>query len=593
MPYCAIIELDIGEGLTVRLNKVKSKNAVSYYIIRSVRRDGKNSSEIVKKLGTEKSIRETYGVDDVDAWAKEQLKIMNEEEAASDHKVLIPLSTDRIVDTDKRLSFNAGYLFLQQIYYKLGLPSICRKIKKESSFEYDLNEILSRLIYGRILYPSSKLSCYEQSQGLVEQPGFELHQVYRALTTLSENSDMIQAELYKNSKKLIKRNTGVLFYDCTNYFFEMERESGLKQYGPSKEHRPNPIVQMGLFMDKSGIPLAFCINPGNQNEQLSLKPLEQQIMRDFELSKFIVCTDAGLSSDANRRFNNYGERSFITTQSIKKLNAELKDWCLDPKGWELEGSRKKYDVSELEDTKENRKKIFYKQRLIEGYDEERDITFDQTIIVTFSLKYKEYQQTIRSRQIERAKKLINKPSSADKRSQNDAKRFIKKTPFTNDGEIANRAMYELDEAAITEEARYDGFYAVCTNLDDSPAEIAKINHDRWEIEESFRIMKSEFEARPVYLQRDDRIEAHFLTCFIALMIYRILEKQLGEKYTCDEIISALRSMDMRLIGDHGYIPCYTRTALTDILHENAGFRTDYELMTPKTMAGIVRRTKGL
>ena len=577
----------------MRLNKVKSKNAVSYYIIRSVRRDGKNSSEIVKKLGTEKSIRETYGVDDVDAWAKEQLRIMNEEEAASDHKVLIPLSTDRIVDTDKRLSFNAGYLFLQQIYYKLGLPSICRKIKKESSFEYDLNEILSRLIYGRILYPSSKLSCYEQSQGLVEQPGFELHQVYRALTTLSENSDMIQAELYKNSKKLIKRNTGVLFYDCTNYFFEMERESGLKQYGPSKEHRPNPIVQMGLFMDKSGIPLAFCINPGNQNEQLSLKPLEQQIMRDFELSKFIVCTDAGLSSDANRRFNNYGERSFITTQSIKKLNAELKDWCLDPKGWELEGSRKKYDVSELEDTKENRKKIFYKQRLIEGYDEERDITFDQTIIVTFSLKYKEYQQTIRSRQIERAKKLINKPSSADKRSQNDAKRFIKKTPFTNDGEIANRAMYELDEAAITEEARYDGFYAVCTNLDDSPAEIAKINHDRWEIEESFRIMKSEFEARPVYLQRDDRIEAHFLTCFIALMIYRILEKQLGEKYTCDEIISALRNMDMRLIGDHGYIPCYTRTALTDILHENAGFRTDYELMTPKTMAGIVRRTKGL
>ena len=593
MPYCVIIELDIGEGLTVRLNKVKSKNAVSYYIIRSVRRDGKNSSEIVKKLGTEKSIKETYGVEDVDAWAKEQLRIMNEEEAASDHKVLIPLSTDRIVDTDKRLSFNAGYLFLQQIYYKLGLPSICRKIKKDNSFEYDLNEILSRLIYGRILYPSSKLSCYEQSQGLVEQPSFELHQVYRALTTLSENSDMIQAELYKNSKKLIKRNTGVLFYDCTNYFFEMERESGLKQYGPSKEHRPNPIVQMGLFMDKSGIPLAFCINPGNQNEQLSLKPLEQQIMRDFELSKFIVCTDAGLSSDANRRFNNYGERSFITTQSIKKLKADLKDWCLNPKGWELEGSRKKYDISELEDTKENRKKIFYKQMLIEGYDEERDIKFDQKIIVTYSLKYKEYQQTIRNRQIERAKKLISKPSSADKRSQNDAKRFIKKTPFTSDGEIASKAMYELDEAAIAEEARYDGFYAVCTNLDDSPAEIAKINHDRWEIEESFRIMKSEFEARPVYLQRDDRIEAHFLTCFIALMIYRVLEKQLGEKFTCEEIIGALRDMNMRLIGEHGYIPCYTRTELTDMLHNNAGFRTDYELMTPKTMAGIIRRTKGL
>ena len=593
MPYCAIIELDIGEGLTVRLNKVKSKNAVSYYIIRSVRRDGKNSSEIVKKLGTEKSIRETYGVDDVDAWAKEQLRIMNEEEAASDHKVLIPLSTDKVVDADVRLAFNAGYLFLQHIYYQLGLPSICKKIKKDSSFEYDLDNILSRLIYGRILFPSSKLSCYEQSQELIEEPKFELHQVYRALTTLSENSDMIQAELYKRSKKLVKRNTGVLFYDCTNYFFEMEHENGLKQYGPSKEHRPNPIVQMGLFMDKSGIPLAFCINPGNQNEQLSLKPLEQQIMRDFELSKFIVCTDAGLSSDANRKFNNYGERSFITTQSIKKLKKDLKDWCLDPEGWELEGSKKKYDISELDNTPENRKKIFYKQKLIEGYDEERDITFDQTIIVTYSLKYKEYQQTVRNRQIERAKKLIEKPSSADKRSQNDAKRFIKKTPFTNDGEIANRAMYELDEAAIAEESRYDGFYAVCTNLDDDPADIAKINHDRWEIEESFRIMKSEFEARPVYLQRDDRIEAHFLTCFIALMIYRILEKKLGDKYTCEEIIRTLREMDMRKVGEHGYIPSYTRTQVTDSLHENAGFRTDYELITPKSMAGIIRRTKGL
>ena len=577
----------------MRLNKVKSKNAVSYYIIRSVRRDGKNSSEIVKKLGTEKSIRETYGVDDVDAWAKEQLRIMNEEEAASDHKVLIPLSTDRIVDADVRLSFNAGYLFLQQIYYQLGLPSICRKIKKENSFEYDLDNILSRLVYGRILFPSSKLSCFEQSEKLIEEPQFDLHQVYRALTTLSENSDMIQAELYKRSKKLVKRNTGVLFYDCTNYFFEMEHEGGLKQYGPSKEHRPNPIVQMGLFMDKSGIPLAFCINPGNQNEQLSLKPLEQQIMRDFELSKFIVCTDAGLSSDANRKFNNYGERSFITTQSIKKLKSELKDWCLDPTGWMLEGSNKKHDISELEDTPENRKKIFYKQKLIEGYDEERDITFDQTIIVTYSLKYKEYQQTVRNRQIEGARKLIKKPSSADKRSQNDAKRFIKKTPFTNDGEIASRAMYELDEAAIAEESRYDGFYAVCTNLDDDPADIAKINHDRWEIEESFRIMKSEFEARPVYLQRDDRIEAHFLTCFIALMIYRILEKKLGDKFTCEEIIKTLREMDMRKVGEHGYIPSYTRTQLTDSLHENAGFRTDYELITPKSMAGIIRRTKGL
>ena len=359
----------------------------------------------------------------------------------------------------------------------------------------------------------------------------------------------------------MNRSTGVLYYDCTNYFFEVEQESGLKQYGPSKERRPNPIVQMGLFMDKSGLPLAFCIHPGNQNEQVSLKPLEMQIMKDFELSRFVVCTDAGLSSDANRRFNNYGERSFITTQSIKNLKSDLREWCLDPKGWRTEKNGRLYDISELEDTSENRKKLFYKQMLIEGYD--------------------------------RAKKYLKHPRSADKRSQNDAKRFIKKTSVTGDGEIAGKTIYELNDEVIAAEARFDGFYAVCTNLDDDPSDIAKINHDRWEIEESFRIMKSEFEARPVYLQRDDRIEAHFLTCFISLMIYRILEKKLGEKYSCDELITTLREMTVRKVNDYGFIPNYTRTALTDSLHENAGFHTDYELITPKSMAGIIRRSKGL
>ena len=316
-------------------------------------------------------------------------------------------------------------------------------------------------------------------------------------------------------------------------------------------------------------------------------------MKDFELSKFVVCTDAGLSSADNRRFNNYGERSFITTQSIKKLDEKLKKWCLDPTGWRLEGSDEEYDISTLEDSPEERKRIYYKQRYIEGYDEERDIAFDQNLIVTFSLKYKIYQQTIRNRQVERAAGYISRPSSFNKRSQNDARRFVTKTNLTRDGEVAEKAFYELDEGAIAREAQYDGFYAVCTNLDDDPSEIAKINRGRWEIEESFRIMKSEFEARPVYLQRDDRIQAHFLTCFIALLIYRILEKKLGEEFTCEEIIRCLRQMDMRKVGSSGYIPAYTRTVLTDKLHEFAGFRTDYEITTPKSMAGIIRRTKGL
>jgi transposase len=565
----------------------------TFHVIQDVRRNGKRSTEIIENLGHASEICAKYHVDDADAWAEEYIQKLRNDHASPQHKVLIPFNTNEFIEKDKCLSFNVGYFFLQQIYYQLGLPSICRKIKKENSFAYDLNDILSRLIYGRILYPSSKLSCYEQSQKLLEQPGFELHQIYRALSILSDNSDFIQAELYKRSKKIIKRNTGVLFYDCTNYFFELEQESGLKQYGPSKEHRPNPIVQMGLFMDKSGIPLAFCINPGNQNEQLSLKPLEQQIMRDFELSKFVVCTDAGLSSDANRRFNNYGERSFITTQSIKKLKTGLREWCLEPTGWCLEGSGKTFDISKLDDTAENRAKIFYKQMLIEGYDDERDIAFDQNLIVTYSLKYKMYQQEVRNRQVKRAANYLKHPSAVDKRSQTDAKRFIRKTSFTNDGEIAENNAYELNETAIAEESKYDGFYAVCTNLDDDPSEIAKINHDRWEIEESFRIMKSEFNARPVYLQRDDRITAHFLTCYISLLVYRILEKQLEENFTCEDIITTLRNMDMRKVGDYGYIPNYTRTALTDSLHDNAGFRTDYELITPKSMAGLIRRSKGL
>ena len=576
----------------MRIMKGKSKDP-TFHVIQDVRRNGRRSTEIIENLGHASEIRQKYQVEDAEAWAQDYVQKLREAEAAKDHRVLIPFNTSAIIEKDRQFSFNIGYLFLQRIYYQLGIPSICNRIKKEKEFTYDLNAILSRLVYGRILFPSSKLSCFEQSRRFLEQPNFDLHQIYRALSVLSEYSDMIQAELYKRSKKVVRRRTGVLFYDCTNYFFEIEEASGLKQYGPSKEHRPNPIVQMGLFMDRSGFPLAFCIHPGNQNEQLSLKPLEQQILRDFELSQFVVCTDAGLSSDANRKFNNYGERCFITTQSLKKMKADLKDWCLDPSGWRLCGSRKKYHLSDLEDTPENREKIFYKQMFLEGYDEERDITFDQTLIVTYSLKYKQYEKSVRDRQIERAKNYLAHPSSVDRRSQTDAKRFIRRTSVTKEGEIAEKAIYQIDEAAVAEEARYDGFYAVCTNLDDDPEEIVKINKSRWEIEESFRIMKTEFEARPVYLQRDDRIEAHFLTCFLSLMIYRILEKQLDEKFTCEEILSTLKEMDVRKLDDHGYIPNYTRTLLTDALHKNAGFRTDYELTTLKSMAGIIRRTKGL
>jgi transposase len=572
----------------------KSANAVSYYVSETVTKDGKKTTAVIEKLGTDKQIRRKYKVDDAESWARAYIKELNNAKKTKDNKIMLSFSTDVRIDTGVQCSYNIGYFFLQRLYYQLGLPTVCKNISKNYDFTYDLNSILSRLIYGRILYPSSKLSCFEQSTKLYEQPNFELQHVYRALDVLAKESDSIQAALYKNSKRIIKRKTGVLYYDCTNYFFDIDSDDGLKQYGPSKEHRPNPIVQMGLFMDMSGIPLAFCINPGNQNEQLSLKPLEQQIMKDFELSKFVVCTDAGLSSEANRKFNNFGERSFITTQSIKKLNRNLREWCLDPAGWSLAGSRKKYDISTLENNKENRKLTFYKQKLIEGYDEERDIEFNQTLIVTYSLKYKDYQENIRANQIRRAENAINSgKSKIEKNGQNDYKRFIRKTAVTGDGEVAEKRVYELDLDAVAEESRYDGFYAVCTNLDDDPADIAKINHDRWEIEESFRIMKSEFKARPVYLQNDNRITAHFLTCFISLLIYRLLEKKLDNRYTCEEIINTLKDMNLTKAGTQGYIPAYTRTAITDELHDTFGFNTDFQYMTERNLKGIARKSKGL
>lgn len=581
----------------------------TYYIIDSIKRDGKRSSETVERLGTEQEIMKLHGTSNPSAWMEARARELTEKKkAASGKKVLVPFLPDAALEPGVQNAFNVGYLFLQQIYYQLKLPSICRQISKRNAFAYDLDNILSRLVYGRILFPSSKLSCLELSQRLYEQPNFEIQHIYRALSVLAKEMDFVQAELYKNSREIIKRSDGVLYYDCTNYFFETESEEGLKQYGPSKEHRPSPIVGMGLFMDKSGLPLAFSITPGNQSEQTTLQPLEKKIMQDFGKSKFVVCTDGGLSSEVNRKFNNWGERCFITTQSIKKMNKSLKDWALDTEGWRLPGSRKTYSIKDMADTPENRARIFYKQRYVEGYDEERDIEFNQTLIVTFSLKYMLYQRCIREGQIARAKEMAGTPSKADRVGPNDARRFIKRTVVTKDGEAASIKAYTLNRAAIEKEERFDGFYAVCTNLDDDPALIVDVNRGRWEIEESFRIMKTEFEARPVYLKRDDRIMAHFLSCFIALLIYRILEsrlnagtqeekkdppKRLRRRYTSTAIIGTLRGMAMTKASSDGFIPSYRRTDLTDELHEISGFRTDYQFSTRKRMQGFCRRSKGL
>ena len=569
----------------MRLQISKSKNASSLYVTKSIYVNGVSTSKVVEKLGTYDELKEKLNGEDPIEWAKAYVAELTRKEKEEKREVMVRYSPAKQIDKDEQKTFNGGYLFLQQIYHQLGLSKISKVISDKYKFTYNLDSVLSRLVYSRIIFPASKLATYEQSKLFMEQPEFELQHVYRSLEVLAKESDYIQSELYKNSLKICDRNKGILYYDCTNYFFETEQEDGLRQYGVSKEHRPNPIVQMGLFMDGDGFPLAFCINKGNTNEQVTLKPLEKKIISDFGLSRFVVCTDAGLASVANRKFNDIQDRAFITTQSIKKLKASLREWALDPTGWKMSGSDVLYDLTELNEDS-NLDLTFYKERWIK----EKDL--EQKLIVTFSTKYQKYQQSIRNRQVERAQKVIDtNPGKLKKCNSNDYKRFISKSHCTENGEVAENESYSINTDLIAGEAAYDGFYAVCTNLDDDASAIIKVNQRRWEIEESFRIMKSEFKARPVYLQRDDRIEAHFTTCFISLMIYRILEKKLGEKYTCHDIVTGLRDMNFFEITGEGYLPTYTRTDLTDDLHDAFGFRTDYQIVNTKQMKKIFKDTK--
>ncbi len=575
----------------MRLSITKNKNSSSFYIIKSVTINGKRTSKVIERLGNLKEVTLKAGNKDPYIWANEYVKLLNKEEAENKDDMLIRLSKNKSLNYNSKYSFNAGYLFLQSIYYKLDLNNICKDITNKYQFKFDLNDILSKLIYTRILFPASKKKSLELSKNFIEQPNFDYQHIERALPILSKENDFIQSELYKNSCKYKKRNNRVLYYDCTNFFFEIEQEDDFRKYGKSKENRPLPIVQMGLFMDGDGIPLSCEITPGNTNEQKTLKPLEEKIIKDFGLAEIVVCTDAGLSSKANRKFNDTNNRKFITTQSIKKLKDFLNEWALDlSSGWRLPNSDKTYNIENLrtdESLIEKFKDVtFYKERWI------KEDNIEQRLIVTYSVKYQEYQKHIRNNQIERARKIIEKnPSKLGKAKQNDPKRFIDAILTTNDGEVANEVHYSINESAIEMEAKYDGLYAVCTNLEDNAEEIIKVNHRRWEIEESFRIMKSEFNARPVFHSNEESIKAHFLICFLALTVYRYLEKELDKKYTVGEIIDTLKNYTLRELQGYGYIPNYEPTKIIDALHEKFKIETNKEINDYKKIKKIINKSK--
>lgn len=573
----------------MRVTTSKSKNSESFYITQSyTNSQGKSTSKTIRKLGTlaELSKRLHTDRDGVLAWANEQarLETASYKSEKEDALVMVPFHSNKLMDYHKQKLFTGGYLFLQSIYYGLKMDSICRKIKSRYKFEYDLNAILSDLIYTRVLVPSSKSSSFRTAKQFLEPPTYRLHDVYRALSVLAREMDFIQAEVYKNSFFLGSRNDRILYYDCTNYYFEIEQEDGDKKYGKSKEHRPNPIIQMGLFTDGDGLPLAFSLFPGNQSEQKSLKPLETRILQQFGCEKFIYCSDAGLASEDNRAFNHMGQRSFIVTQSIKKLPAEDRTWALDRNGFKRLSDDASMDITKL--SEEDKDQLYYKE---EPFTTKK---LHQRLIITYSPKYASYQKAVRAEQIARAEKMVaNGTLKKQCKNPNDPARFVNKIAATEEGEKA-KIHYYLDLDKIAEEEMYDGLYAVCTDLlDDDVADILKVSEGRWQIEDCFRTMKTDFEARPVYLTREDRIKAHFLTCFLSLLHFRLLKRSLKDAYTTEQLLQTLRNIKFADVEEQGFMPVYERQKITDDLHETCGFRTDYQFITKRKMKGIQKKSK--
>lgn len=584
----------------------KSKSNTILYMSKTYRKsDGKSTSKIIERLGTLEEVKKKANGEDPIAWAKKYIAEKTAEENEGRGTYFDKLVEGEELDSEEKV-FNLGHIFLQKIYEELKLDKLCKEIMQKYKFEYELSDIVEDLICTRIMYPASKYSSYEEAQKFLRKPKYQLYDIYRALDIIIKEKENIEKWCYEKSLNVIKeRNTKVLYYDCTNYFFEIELEDednletgekGLRKFGKNKENRPLPIVEMGLFIDGNGYPLAFNINPGNTNEQTTLRPLEKQIMSDFNLSKLLVCTDAGLGSFDNRNFNTQGDRTYIVTQSLKQLSDEYKTDAFSNTGWKTTCEHNHINLNKIKRYDSSNKNIYYKEILIERTKKDKQtkekITLKERMIVTFSPKYAAYQKNIRDAQILRAKDIIdNHPEQFSKLPQNNAKRFIKKENITDDGECADKYKLYFNKQLEKYEEQYDGFYALCVpeNIESDVDDILKISKGRWEIEESFKIMKSEFKARPVYLQKEERIKAHFMICYLSLLVYRILEKEkLQDKFTTQEIITTLRDMITNKIDGLGYKQLYKKTEITTALNSCYGFNLDKKFIGNKNIKKILK-----
>ena len=610
----------------------KSKDP-TYFIQRGIRNGKKTTTKNVVRIGKHSELLKT--TDDPLAYAIDEVKRYNEE-LKNNKSVALDFKFDfneKITYQDDLVSksklLNIGYFFLQQIYHDLKIGAFFKNIIKDTRIQFDPNLVNRFLTYSRILNPDSKLGTHQNLVSFYEQPTFGYEHILRTLDIMYNHYDEYISHLYEASTKLIKRDTSVCFFDCSNYYFEIESNDedyidpvtgevtkGLRKYGVSKEHRPNPIVQMGLFMDKDGIPLSMCITSGSDNEQTTAIPLEQKLITMFKGKKFIYCADAGLGSLNIRNFNSMGGRAFIVTQSIKMLSKTLKEAVFSDIDYRLLSNDKPATIQQMKDfdrfDKVNAE--LYDDRIYKiipadkafdlGLYEEKackngtikkvksKAVVPQKIIVSFSRKMMEYQRFIRNRQIERAKKLLTKlDPQTDKKGANDITRFIKRTTSTCSGEKAVD-IYELDQEAINEEEKYDGFYAVATNLEDSAKYILEISSNRYKIEDCFRIMKTNFSARPVFHQNRERIVAHFMVCYTALLIYRILEKKLnmyGTHFTVDNVIETLNNMQVANLEDVCYMSTYDNSQVLTSLNAILELELDKKYYQPKDLNKKIKK----
>lgn len=598
----------------------------TYYIQQGFRNGKKTTTKNIKRLGKHSEL--LLITDNPLEYAKNEVKKMNEEYRSGRSEFIVTMDfNERIPSTDSpcsnSTSLNIGYLYLKDIYAKLNLSDFFKSVSSDRKITYDCNKICQFLTYARILDPASKYGTYDKLDTYYEKPQVEYQHMIRFLDILDRNSDQYLKHLFDNSENIVKRDTSVMYYDCTNYFFETEKPDeeivdevtgeiilGLRQFGISKENKTSPIVEMGLIMDSRGIPISMCIHPGNTNEQLTAVPLEKEVIKMTGNKKFIYCADAGLGSYNIRKFNDMGGRAYIVTQSVKKLGQEIKDIVFNDSNYRLLSNDdaitlkemrtfNKKDANNLSLYNDFAYKVIPANTAMDtGLYEEKVYkngrtkkvkakgTLHQYIIVTFSRKMMEYQRTIRERQLERAKKLLRlKDPEKIKKGPNDIRRFLKNTS----SDIAN---YVLDMDKIHEEEKYDGFYAVATNLDDSAKDILAVAQNRYKIEDCFRIMKTNFDARPVFLRKPERIRAHFLICYTALLIYRLMECKLDDNLThvtTSNLIKTLRNMNVINMDDMYYKSIYSGSQALDALERCFELQLNRKYYRPSDLNKIVKK----